>query len=210
MNEKLSHNPEANKPEIGPETPLSQIPPIEESGSMIIVKSHQISELVEPPLRKSASIFFEKNIPTTYSSANYKDLERGFASIYLYYDGSSEVNKAVADRLLEQSPASEDSESGILKPIEVGTMKFSKNGRSLGMYLGVDQRTKLKDVEDRFVEVARQFDFQEAKSYSLDDLRRLNYSPNLTIEQAVTEGFYYDAKKGRFFVTEEIGRHGRQ
>ena len=59
---------------IKPTDPLATIAPIEQTAGLFINSQEEIDEIVEPPLRKSVRILFERGIRTVSSSANRLDL----------------------------------------------------------------------------------------------------------------------------------------
>ena len=55
-------------------TPLATISPIEQTAGLFINSMEEINEIIEPPLRESMRILFERGVRTVSSSANRLDL----------------------------------------------------------------------------------------------------------------------------------------
>ena len=77
---------------------LSEVLPIQKSLGLRIIKKEQIREIVERPLVAACEEFWDKNIRTHDSSANSKDIERGYCYIRLDFDYLSDKNKEIAEQ----------------------------------------------------------------------------------------------------------------
>jgi hypothetical protein len=98
-----------------------------------ITERSRIPKVVEKPLIKACELFYDKNIKTLMSSANYQDVGEGRAYIRIDYDTLSLENKKIAKRLC----------------------KFS--GDSAYVEIPVDKDTTVEALEKKFLETAEKF-----------------------------------------------------
>ena len=82
---------------------ISEIQPIEDSGTTIITREN-LREFIEEPLVEVVESLYDKNILTYMASANKKDV-KGSAYLSFYYDKLSEENKKIIQQKVEEEIA---------------------------------------------------------------------------------------------------------
>jgi len=168
---------------------ISEVEPIEESSATNVLKREDLDKLIDPPLLEAIRILYDKNILTEATSANRKDVKKGEAYIHIPYAELSDANKIIALKLGRWI-------SDGVKAEKV----FSLN-------IPITAETTVGELSAKAVAMAEQFKKQPltwAITYTLDQLRtQVYHMPEMTIEEAVAEGWYYDAANEIFYLSEE-------
>ncbi len=175
--------------EIKDSTPISEILPIEESGGFSIRTRSDIETIVEYPLVEACQILYDKNIQTTYSSANKKDLEgeNPKAFIAINYEMLSEENKRIAEGIGEVS------DGGILK-----------------IFIPMGATTTVGDIKKSAKDIVERLVIQPvAPRYILSEvMQKYGMSENQAITELTGSGLYYDGN-GNFYSSEEQFRKSK-
>jgi len=82
---------------------ISEVQPIEKSGTTIITREN-LRDFIEEPLVEVVESLYDKNILTYMASANRKDVD-GSAYLSFYYDKLSEENKKIIQQKIEEEIA---------------------------------------------------------------------------------------------------------
>ena|SRR3989344_6859877 len=155
-----------------------------------ILRKENISELVELPLIKACQNLYDKNIKTLESSANFADVNRGYAHIVIDYNSLSEENKQIIDKHFDGHKTDIEDE------IEYVLIKIP-----------IDQKTTIKELEEKSLELVnklkkqplswtRVFTFEEAAKQIVNDVSRFSM-------QDAEKYFYHDKETGLFFLSRE-------
>ncbi len=171
-------------------TPIAEIKAIGESRGQMIKTRDEIIKLVEPPLVPACEHFWDLNIRTLESSANANDVG-SYAGIAIDYDSLSDENKRIAR---ESADLLEDYDG---KP-------------AINFKIPVTNETTLEEIKQRASAFAEGFKKQKASwipSYSLGQMREIYDSDpddnEFGPEAFVKEGWYYDIKNQKFYLSEE-------
>jgi len=116
--------------------------PIRETTNKRVTRD-TMKRFVEQPLVKACEIFYDKNIITISSSANYQNVGN-VASIIIDYDLLSPENRRIAERC------------GKVSTERINT--FTRvTGRIVTITVPVNENTTIAEVEARFVDIANSF-----------------------------------------------------
>ncbi len=172
-------------------TSLADIDVITKFTNTLIKNRSDIKDIVEEPLVVACQEFYDKNIQTTGSSANRKDLETGEVEIYLNYDTLSDENKRIAEQYAEIRPYDEYFQRRDAK-IAIPLSKFST----------------VEEISEEALRIARSFSKQKPiwiPRYSIDEFKKRYgiaegepFNP-----EEFKEFFFYDEEGKRFFFSEE-------
>jgi len=166
---------------------LSEIEPIEEWRGTEIKNKEDLNGLIEAPLLTSCQELYDKNIRTTGSSANKKDLENGFAYININFDTLSENNKQIGK--------------------SIGEVFFADESNQLQIKIPVNAETTFGEIQNKAEEIAHQFVKQQylVVTYTLEDVKNFSgIDPD--DESFGPESFpeyYWSPKHKLFFISEE-------
>lgn len=167
--------------------------PIEESG-ITLARREDVSRLIEPPLRGACQALYDKNIETSMSSANKKDLVNGEVYITIFFDSLSPENQEVAKSLSQV--------------YEYGGRKYVK------ITIPVTATTTVSEVEKAAIEIADKFKKQHmnwAPNYSLEEMRVIFADPKLSLEDLKGDpNLFFDEERGRFYLSEEHSRKSKE
>jgi hypothetical protein len=177
---------------ITPDTKISEIAPIEQGGIALSERA-QIPTLVEAPLVKAVEALYDRNIETTMSSANFKDIQQGRVYIDVDYDSLSKHNQAIAETL--------------------GQVSNGPGGRrQVKLSVPVTEESTVRDVQEAMDKLADQFQKQPLEFGTLDvgELLR-SFGENADtmlptdIEQRAQEmGMVYDVNRKLLFQSAEL------
>lgn len=168
---------------------LSDIAPIVQGACAFVQSINDLDSLVEPPLLPACQALYQKGIRTVGSSANCKDVRVGSVWIIVDATALSEDNLAIAHQ------------AG-----RVVTRHYYAANGALIMSLGVNSQTTAEEVEVWSLARAAMFKEQAAKwvtHHTLDQLRSVHCSPNLSISDAIEREYAFDEASGLFFHSEE-------
>lgn len=178
--------------EITPDTPISEIEPIEESGGGAgagFSKRAEIAQFVEPPLRTACEMLWDKNVQTVGSSANKKDLTTGKAYINIDYHSLSDENKKIAEQL--------------------GEVSESFSGPVVTVYIPMTEQSTVGEIQAAAEALAAQFHEQPmtwANGMTVQELREMYaLDPNderYQLEHFLKPGFEVDEDSGKLFPAE--------
>ncbi len=139
----MEQNPlENKKPTI---SSLDQVLPIQKTFGLQILNKENIKDFVEKPLVEACEIFWDKNIKTLESSANFQNIQNG-GYIGLDFNSLSEENKELAkqyghpDQLYVNNP----------------------NILSVRIPIPMNESETVEAVSNRAVEIANRFNKQKA------------------------------------------------
>lgn len=172
---------------------LSEVEPIEQGGVPVVTRE-SLKDIVELPLLSACQELYDKNIQTSMTSANKKDVESGEAYIIVYYDTLSDENKIVADQLGET--------------YEYRKTKLTK------MTIPVTAHSTVAEINEKALEIAHQFKTQPMSWVPRYSLRELKKAVLLTED---AEGgpemfphYFYDSESELFFMSEEHFRKAKE
>lgn len=181
---------ENNEIPIKTTIPISEIKAIKETRGQMFKTRDEIAKHVEPPLVLACEHFWDLNIRTMESSANSENVG-GDAGIVIDYDSLSDENKKIAKESAE-----------ILENYDGKPAAHFK--------IPITNETTLEQVEQQVSAFAERFQKQKTSwipSYSLQEMRKMydigldevEYGP----EAFAKEGWHYDDKNQRFYLSEE-------
>lgn len=147
--EKFNNSPEKN-------IKLSDLQPIQKSRGAELLRREDLDNLIEKPLLSACQELYDKNIRTTGSSANYRDIKYGYCHIVIDFDTLSEENKKIGQSL--------------------GTVMFTDNTNSLEIKIPVTEESTFGDVQLAAEEIAHKFHKQKYSVivYTLSELRKFH------------------------------------
>lgn len=203
---------------ISTDTPISAIQPIETSRNTVPLSRDMLAELVEIPMLDACQNLWDKGILTLGSSANYKDLESGFVYLTIDWDSLSDHNKAIAIANATTVFNSEDPDPYLTghtvkeRVIWVDPRPKYDGRGTVTIAIPVDNTTTVADIKKDMVEITDKFVMQSAnwvREYSITELIRLLGIPQdyeVSIEDLIDSGFYYDEETEMFFQSEDLFR----
>lgn len=202
------------KKEIGPETKISEIPPIEENRNQVILKADMLDELIEYPLLRPCRDLWSKGIQTLTSSANQKDLEIGHTDLIIDWDSLSEENKDIAKSVATKIGLGDIPflrKEDVLERVVLIEPEKRYDGRGfIEIAIPVDKNSTAQDIESQVSEITDQFKEQPAKwvkgiSYNkLREYYQLKPEDAMTREDFVNSGYYLDQSSGLFYRSKEL------
>lgn len=195
-----------NTPSLGAEDDqqvlLEEVAVIPESPTVIETRD-QIKKLVELPLIAACEVFYDKNIKTTASSANKKDIKAGYVYILIDFDTLSEDNKLIAQ--------------GYGQPVQ--NSGFGNCGKLLSIRIPVDESTPIDEISQKAVDIARSFKKQPAVWIPKRKIESFTATHDQLVRCFLREGpewadpnysgwndlgYDYDQEKGVFYSREEM------
>ncbi|MBW6442038.1 hypothetical protein K0B04_04025 [Patescibacteria group bacterium] len=197
---------ETNTPES-----ISQIRDIQESGVEFRGRG-EIPKYVEKPLVKACEELYDKNIMTTWSSANYKNIDFNYPGcIYVDFKSLSDENREIAREMVEEKKA---------KFLNVHT--FDGPARQLNLIIPISRESNVEEVEQYGLQLAERFKSQQLtwgywdsvdhlkeyiKSWPYNEyLEVKDMDANELAEWCNQLGFtlYFDPVSMKFFKSEEL------
>ncbi|MGE0267265.1 MAG: HEAT repeat domain-containing protein [Candidatus Omnitrophota bacterium] len=174
---------------ITAESKISAVEPVGESSAIDIHKREDLDKLIDPPLLEAIRVLYDKNILTEATSANRRDVKKGEAYIHIPYADLSDANKLIALKLGRWITDGVKAEK-----------VFSIN-------IPIHEQTTVGELSAKAVALAEQFKQQPltwAVTRTLNQLRAdVFHNPELSIADAVAEGWYYDSSNEIFYLSEE-------
>lgn len=164
---------------------LNEVEPIEQGGVAVVARE-SLKDIVELPLLAACQELYDKNIQTSMTSANKKDIETGEAYITLVYDTLSDENKIVADSLAEMH--------------EYRGKKYAK------LIIPVTAQTTVAELGKRALEIASKFKkqpFTWAHPCTLEELRKIYGDQKGQLQVGDFTNYFYDADAKLFYASEE-------
>ena len=163
---------------------------------MMVTRKEQLSSLVEKPLLSACQILYDKNIRTTGSSANKKDIGNGKVYITIDFDTLSQENKKIAE--------------------DIGKIYQSDEITQVKIEIPTDSEDVVEDIQLKAEKIANKFKKQQllwARVYTLGDLRVMyGYDPEdeeMKIKDFANgehNSYFYDPINNIFFESEELYR----
>ncbi|MEK7658500.1 MAG: hypothetical protein AAB352_01385 [Patescibacteria group bacterium] len=170
-----------------------EVEPIEVSRGTIIKIREQIKELVEAPLLSACEELYDKNIQTSGTSANKKDIESHMPGyIVIVFDSLSDKNKEIAKQF------------GKAEKFE-----FSDDPCQVKIEIPLNENSSAEEIKTYAEAVAHKFFKQRmtwAPHFTIEELREAYAGdPNdesITIEE-LEDTYYYDPQSKLFYLSEE-------
>lgn len=222
FNPNLVGNPSiTTETQVGPNTPVAQIEPIITSRSAEVYDADSLAKIIEYPLRKPCVELWNKGIRTISSSANKKDLQRGYSYLTLDWSTLSDENKQIALANATRVISSKDDSEKVSfeqenmhmqnRVVWVNPYPTSDNDGKGEVVIAIPLQatTKAEIIEKETEEITNKFKKQPAvwvREYTLDDIKTLygmGTEDDATPEDFSDTGFYYDASKGKFFHSKD-------
>jgi hypothetical protein len=211
---RFSSEPSDITKEIGPETKISEIPPIEENRNQEILHADMLDELVEYPLLRPCRDLWNKGIQTLTSSANQKDLEIGHTHLVVDWDSLSEENKEIAKSVATKIGLGDLPflrREDVLQRVVLVEPDKRYDGRGfVEIAIPLNENSTAQDIEKQVSEITDQFKKQPAKwvkGVSYDELREyycLSPEDETTREDFVNHGYYWDEDSDLFYRSKEL------
>lgn len=157
----------------------------------IIKNKQDLEKAIEKPLLEACEIFYDKNIKTTQSTANAKDIGRN-ALIAVDYNSLSLENQKIANNILD---------------ITIG-----KGGRiTATVKIPIENaNTPVKEISDKTVEIANQFKKQPLTWTEITTWKEKAHDYGFSSEEECRKEYapgefpgYYDKENGVFFPSRE-------
>lgn len=153
-----------------------------------------LATVVELPLLPACEDLYDKNVRTVVSSANVRDVQRGFAYITLDYTTMSDENRAVVEDVgAERSTI----------PVASGY-----DLEVAGLLFPITSTTTIEELAQRALERVSRFREQPmlwapTYYYNADDGPKGAPTEADMIQKAKADGLYYDAEEGLYYLSEE-------
>jgi hypothetical protein len=211
------HDPQQSSVEVNRDTPISQIKPIENSRNCIPSNREMLAELVEQPLLEPCKNLWDKGIRTMASSANLKDLEVGYAHLFIDYDSLSEENKKIAKDHATKLITREDEEVYLIasppkeRAVLVDLLPHFDGRGYVMIAIPLNVQSTFHDVEKGVSEITDRFVKQPATwvdEYTLSTMKRWFeidegeiIDPSYFTEQTF---FYYNEETETFFKSKDL------
>ncbi|MDD5181633.1 MAG: hypothetical protein PHC66_00490 [Candidatus Nanoarchaeia archaeon] len=177
---------------------ISEVGSLTQPGSTIYNRS-ELKKVVEKPLLPACEELYDKNIRTTQSSANQKDIGLyGRAFIEIDYQGLSSENKKIADDLVAK-----------------GLGGF-RDKETIDVYIPVNQETTVDEVKRKSLELAHRFKKQPV-TWGMLTLKEITDStPLLESDRTDPEkvakmtGLVYDKDENIFYQSKELHKKAKE
>ncbi len=179
---------------------IAEIEPNESPMDGVVYAENEWDALVDEPLLESVKILFRKNIETTNTSANRKDIQGRdpdlppHALIRFNKETLSEKNREILMNFNSAAPA-----------WSYGRVQVRETYLGIDLMIPISAETRVGELSDFASVLAEQFELQELhwNRYTLEDLRSKYLSQEASIAYFEQSGWVYDAVTEFFYGSEE-------
>ncbi len=184
------------------------------SRDLFITKREQIKDIVEAPLVEACEVFWDKNIKSRESSANFEDIKSGYCWITIDWDSLSDENKIIGKQ------------SGEL-------LNDPVDGNILNIKIPVEKTVTQEEISKKALNIATAFQKQKAvwiSGTSLEDqikayrgmikggvtkdeiekeIERIS-QPGVWEKECKERKGYFDEETERYYQSEELCKKAKE